>query len=371
MALALTGVGKRVGDEVHLHPFDLTLEAGTMNVVLGQTGAGKTSLLRILAGLDRPSSGRLQREGRDVTRQPARARSVAMVYQQFINYPSLTVRDNIASPLRRRPAAEVARRVDELARQLRISELLDRLPGQLSGGQQQRVAIARALAKDAELLLLDEPLVNLDYKLREELREELRALFGASGRGTTVVYATTDPAEALALGGATALLHQGRLLQHAPALEVYHRPASLEAARVCSDPPLNVVPAEVVGEALDQVLDLSAVLGDAARVPVAGHPHLAALPRGRVQLGLRPSDCRLTREAPTDLAVAARVELREITGSESFVYVRVADDTTLVVHQDGVADCELDQEVTVYLDPRRLLVFAPGGELVASYRGGR
>src|SRR6185436_10435087 len=171
-------------------------------------------------------------------------RSVSLVYQQFINYPSLTVRENIASPLRLRGVRDHEPRVRELARVLRIDDLLDRLPGELSGGQQQRVAIARALAKGADIVLLDEPLVNLDYKLREDLRDELRALLGAARSGAepaTVIYATTDPAEALALGGHTILLHQGRVLQHAPTLEVYHRPASVTAARVFSDPPMNIV----------------------------------------------------------------------------------------------------------------------------------
>ena len=372
MALVLSGVSKKVGQDLHLHPIDLTLVPGTMNVLLGHTGAGKTSLLRLLAGLDRPSAGALRRDGQDVTRAPARARSVAMVYQQFINYPSLTVRDNIASPLRRQRADEVERRVRELATQLRIDGLLDRLPGQLSGGQQQRVAIARALAKDAELLLLDEPLVNLDYKLREELREELRALFGATASGAgkrpaTVVYATTDPAEALALGGTTVVLHQGRVLQHAPALEVYHRPASLQAARVLGDPPINVLAGRVKGGAIE----LDSAPGTVTRIPLREHRHLANLAEGEYDFGLRASDCRLRAEAPTDVPVKARVELREITGSESFVYVRTSDDASpLIVHQDGIADCELDEALTIHLDPGRLLVFArDGGALVASYHG--
>src|SRR5262249_52551192 len=160
---------------------------GSFNVVLGRTLAGKTSLLRLLAGLDHPTSGRILLDGRDITRTSVRKRSVAMVYQQFINYPSFTVRANIASPLRVRKAKDTDARGRALGAALGLEPLLERLPGQLSGGQQQRVAIARALAKDADLLLLDEPLVNLDYKLREGLRDELRTIFRA--RGSTVVYA--------------------------------------------------------------------------------------------------------------------------------------------------------------------------------------
>ncbi|HWU91332.1 MAG TPA: ATP-binding cassette domain-containing protein, partial [Kofleriaceae bacterium] len=148
MALVLEHVSKVVGEEHHLREIDLTIEPGSFNVVLGRTLAGKTSLLRLLAGLDRPTSGRIVKDGSDITRTPVRQRSVAMVYQQFINYPSFTVRENIASPLRVRNAQGIDERVRELGAMLGIEHLFDRLPGQLSGGQQQRVAIARALAKD-------------------------------------------------------------------------------------------------------------------------------------------------------------------------------------------------------------------------------
>ena len=182
-------------------------------MLLGPTLAGKTSLMRLMAGLDRPTAGRVLVDGVDVTGQSVRKRSVAMVYQQFINYPTLTAYDNIASPLRLQgvAAAEIDRQVRDTARLLHIDHLLDRLPAELSGGQQQRLAIARALVKRASLLLLDEPLVNLDYKLREELRAELRDLFAR--QQTTVVYATTEPLEALIMGGEVIVMDEGRVLQ--------------------------------------------------------------------------------------------------------------------------------------------------------------
>ena len=369
MALVLDRIGKTVAGERHLIDVDLTLEPGTINVVLGHTGAGKTSLLRMIAGLDRPTTGAIRQGGVDITRRPARERSVALVYQQFINYPSLTVRENIASPLQLRGVRDHGPRVLELARVLRIEELLDRLPGELSGGQQQRVAIARALAKGAEIVLLDEPLVNLDYKLREDLRDELRALLGAVRAGAepaTVVYATTDPAEALALGGSTILMHQGRVLQHAPALEVYHRPASVAAARVFSDPPMNIFDGEVKGGAIELAGGLQVL---------TTRTHLAALPDGRYRFGLRASDFRLRADAGLSgmprVAMPARVELSEISGSETFVYLRaVQQGLQYIVQRDGVFHHQLDEELTFYLDPDRLLAFGADGEqaLVASYR---
>src|SRR5215470_2695074 len=196
MSVTLDHVTRTVDGIPTIRDVSLTLEKGTLSVLLGPTLSGKTSIMRLLAGLDKPTTGRVLVDGKDV-----RQRSVAMVYQQFINYPSLTVYENIASPLRvqGKPRAEIEKRVAEAAKLLRLEPFLKRTPLQLSGGQQQRTAIARALVKGADLVLLDEPLANLDYKLREELRAELPRIFEASG--SIFVYATTEPSEALLLGG--------------------------------------------------------------------------------------------------------------------------------------------------------------------------
>src|SRR6201984_574528 len=218
----------------------LTLEKGTLSVLLGPTLAGKTSIMRLLAGLDKPTTGRVLVDGKDVTGLDVRQRSVAMVYQQFINYPSLTVYENIASPLRvqGKPRAEIDLRVREAAKLLKLEPYLNRTPLQLSGGQQQRTAIARALVKGADLVLLDETLANLDYKLREELRTELPRIFEASG--AIFVYATTEPSEALLLGGRTICMWEGQVLQAGENAQVYRRPESLRVAQLFSDPPLNL-----------------------------------------------------------------------------------------------------------------------------------
>ena len=202
-------------------------------MLLGPTLSGKTSMMRLLAGLDKPTTGRVLVDGKDVTGVDVRQRSVAMVYQQFINYPSLTVYENIASPLRvqGKPRAEIDARGAEAARLLRLEPFLSARRSQLSGGQQQRTAIARAIVKGADLVLLDEPLANLDYKLREELREELPRIFEASG--AIFVYATTEPTEALLLGGKTATLWEGRVAPVRRDAVVYRRPRDL-ASRRCS-----------------------------------------------------------------------------------------------------------------------------------------
>ena len=210
MSIELQSVSRVVKGQTYIHPTSLTLENGTMNVLLGPTLSGKTSLMRLMAGLDQPTTGGIFWQGKDVTGMRVQDRKVAMVYQQFINYPGMTVYDNIASPLRLigKSIAEIDRAVREVAEMLKLTPMLQRKPLELSGGQQQRCALARALVKEAGLVLLDEPLANLDYKLREELRAEIPRIFEKSG--AIFVYATTEPEEALLLGGNTAALWQGR-----------------------------------------------------------------------------------------------------------------------------------------------------------------
>ena len=219
MTVTLDNVTRAVDGIPAIRDVSLTLERGTLSVLLGPTLSGKTSIMRLLAGLDKPTSGRVLVDGKDVTGFDVRKRSVAMVYQQFINYPSLSVYENIASPLRvqGKPRAEIESRVQEAARLLKLEPYLNRTPLQLSGGQQQRTAIARALVKGADLVLLDEPLANLDYKLREELRTELPRIFEASG--AIFVYATTEPSEALLLGGRTICMWEGEILQTGDTVE--------------------------------------------------------------------------------------------------------------------------------------------------------
>src|SRR2546430_12086694 len=241
MSVTLDHVTRTIDGIPAIRDVSLTLERGTLSVLLGPTLSGKTSISRLAAGLGKPALGRVLVDGKDVTGLDVRQRSVAMVYQQFINYPSLTVYENIASPLRvqGRPKEEIDRRVQEAARLLKLEPFMRRTPLQLSGGQQQRTAIARALVKGADLVLLDEPLANLDSKLREELRNETPRSFQASG--AIFVYATTQPSEALLLGGRTICMWEGEALQAGDTSKVYRQPETLRAAQALSDPPLNIV----------------------------------------------------------------------------------------------------------------------------------
>ena len=352
MTLTLQGVTKSVDGSVHLHRVDADLQAG-LHVLLGPTGSGKTSLMRLMAGLDQPSEGKILADGQDVTAVPVRQRSVAFVYQQFINYPSLSVFENIASPLRLAGTSkgEIERNVRETAELLHIDHLLGRLPAELSGGQQQRTAIARALIKDAKLLLLDEPLVNLDYKLREELRTELRALF--ERRDAVVVYSTTEPVEALTMGGSVMVMHHGKVLQSGPTAAVYHQPVSMEVAGVFSDPPMNLAPVEVRGG--------RARFPQGLELPLLGH--LQSLQNGAYHFGIRALHLAL-HGTPEQPSFPATVELADISGSETFLHVQ-AGELDWVVQQEGVHEHRLGQEVAVYLDPTRIYAFDAKGAMQA------
>lgn len=344
--LQFKSVSKKVGRSLHINNVNLELEKGSLNVLLGPTLSGKTSLMRLMAGLDSPTSGDIYVDGKRVTGQSVRKRNVAMVYQQFINYPAMTVYENIASPLRLQGESQssIDSKVREAAELLKLTEFLDRTPLNLSGGQQQRTALARALVKRAELVLLDEPLANLDYKLREELRVELPRLFAETG--AVFVYATTEPHEALLLGGRTATLHEGAITQFDSTIDVYNHPVNLQTAQTFSDPPLNIVSASVKDGKLEAV---GRDLGQLS--PIA-----AAVANGDYTLAFRPHHVSLTQTENHYVAVVAKVGTSEITGSETYVHVTCAG-AHWVVLTHGVHRVNNGDDITVYLDPSRFYLF--------------
>jgi glycerol transport system ATP-binding protein len=355
VSVTLQNVKRSVSGVPYLRDISLTLERGTLNVLLGPTLSGKTSLMRLLAGLDRPDTGRVLVDGNDVTGFDVRQRSVAMVYQQFINYPSLTVYENIASPLRvaRTPRKEIDERVQSVARLLKLETYLDRTPLQLSGGQQQRTAIARALVKGADLVLLDEPLANLDYKLREELRAELPRIFEASG--AIFVYATTEPTEALLLGGRTICMWEGEILQAGDTPGVYRRPQSLRVAEVFSDPPLNKISVEKKDGAIRYA--------SGERAPANGL--YRDLADGGYRVGFRAHQLMAASGKNERHSFATTVLLTEITGSESFVHLK-CDSANWVAVMRGVVEYAPGDRLDAEVDPANLYIFDLSGRLVAA-----
>ncbi|HQU69819.1 MAG TPA: ABC transporter ATP-binding protein [Albidovulum sp.] len=354
MTLTLEGVTKVVGGQTHIHPTTLTLQNGTMNVLLGPTSSGKTSLMRLMAGLDKPNQGRILWNGQDVTGMRVQDRKVAMVYQQFINYPSMTVYDNIASPMRLlgKTAAEIDAAVKKAADLMKLSPLLGRKPLELSGGQQQRCALARALVKNAGLVLLDEPLANLDYKLREEMRVEIPKIFEESG--SIFVYATTEPEEALLLGGNTATLWEGRVTQFGATPEVYRKPVDATTARVFSDPPMNFMPVSKTGAKL--------LFGNGQSATATGR--LGDIPDGRYLAGFRPNHVEIERHMADALSFTVKLHVTEITGSETFVHFDHGKGRWVgVLH--GVRNLKLGEDMNVYIDPAHIYIFGEDGRLVA------
>jgi len=355
MQLQLENVCKKVGKDFHIRDVNLTLEAGTLNILLGPTLSGKTSLMRLMAGLDQPTSGRVLVDGEDVTGVPVQKRNVAMVYQQFINYPNLTVYENIASPLRiaKTPQDVIAKKVKEMADLLKLGPMLKRSPQELSGGQQQRTALARALVKGAGLVLLDEPLANLDYKLREELREEFPKIFAATG--SIFVYATTEPSEALLLGGNTAPLHEGKVTQFGETIKVFRRPQNLITAQIFSDPPLNVLPVTKLNNTM--------LFKSHVEVPLVGR--LPELPDADYTIAFQPNNLSLVKKADSDISVKAKVAVTEITGSESYIHVDVAG-LRWVVLAHGIHNIDIDATIEVFLDPSTFYVFDKNHNLVVT-----
>ncbi|WP_375230580.1 ABC transporter ATP-binding protein [Roseobacter sp. S98] len=355
MTLILEGVSKTVGGETHIHPTDLELQRGTMNVLLGPTLSGKTSLMRLMAGLDVPATGRVIWNGDDVTGMRVQDRKVAMVYQQFINYPSMTVYDNIASPMKLmgQSRKEIDARVRETAELMQLTPMLDRKPLELSGGQQQRCALARALVKNAGLVLLDEPLANLDYKLREELRAEIPRIFEESG--SIFVYATTEPEEALLLGGNTAALWEGRVTQFGPTPSVYRRPVNATTARVFSDPPMNFLSVRKEGS------ELRFGAGQSTPVPADA----TGLADGEYTAGFRPNHLELAPHVAGTMKFDTRLSVTEITGSETFVHLD-HDGARWVGLVHGVHSLQPGQDLSVYLDPAHVYLFGTDGALVSA-----
>jgi ABC-type sugar transport system ATPase subunit len=305
-SVRLEGVTKRHGAFTALHGIDLDVQAGEFFALLGPSGSGKTTTLRILAGLESLDAGRVLIDGKDVTSTDPGERDVAMVFQSYALYPHMTVAENIGFPLKMigKAQAQVAAAVQDAAARVAISHLLDRKPGQLSGGQQQRCALARAIVRQPRLFLLDEPLSNLDAKLRLETRAELRKL--QRSLGVTAVYVTHDQEEAMTIADRMAVFMEGRIVQVGTPHEIFRKPATATVAAFIGSPPMNL---------------LAAVLED-AHVRVAG----ATLPvantgahRGDVTLGIRPADWRIASEG-----IPARVDFVEDFGDSSIVNLELA-----------------------------------------------
>lgn len=361
MGIIVDHVYKSFEGKPVLQDISFEVKDGEFVSFLAPTGEGKTTLLRIMAGVEKPDSGRVLFNGTDVTEWSVQQRHIAMVYQWFINYPSMTVYENIASPLRaskKYSKSEIDQKVHETAKLLKIDELQEHYPSEISGGQQQRLAIARALVKNADFIFLDEPLTNLDYKLQEELRVELKSIFGGKGHGA-VIYATPQPIEALALSTSVGFLHQSRLLQYGQVEEVYYNPRHVEVGSYFSHPGMNIFECQLVNEhehlwlkATDQLK----VAVDAFRDVLTAEQYL---------LGIRAHGLSFERHDELAQPITATVELNEVVGSETEIHLN-HQGIPLVMLLQEIRRPTLGEEITAYFHPQRFFIYdKASGRLVA------
>ena len=353
MSLELKNIEKKMGLETFIYPTNLKLEKNTINILLGSTLAGKTTLMQIMAGLDKPTAGEIWFNDQNVTGVKVQKRNVSMVYQQFINYPNYTVYENIASPLKITgvDANEIKERVGKVAELLKLSPMLDKKPNELSGGQQQRTALARALIKDSDLILLDEPLANLDFKLREELREELPKLF--ENRECIVVYATTEPSDALMIGGNTATILEGKIIQYGKTLDVYNNPENLTSAEVFSDPPMNIAKVNKSGD-LCSLLEANTTWKTNKGIK-----------DGSYTIGIRPHNVTVEKTSTNSVEIKGKVMISELSGSESLIHFKYGQ-SNWVSLSSGSHKINIGDEMKLYMNVDECLFFDQNNRLVSN-----
>ena len=353
MSLLLDHISFKPTEEYHLNDVTLNFNPGKMYTILGRTLSGKTTLLKTIAGLQTPDSGSINFEGADFLSVPVWNRNVAMVYQQFINYPHLNVIENIAFPLKQRKMEEnlIEKEVKEAMEKVGLIGFELRKIQELSGGQQQRVALARSLAKKAKILLLDEPLVNLDYKLREGLREEFKKLFsGSEASNSILIYASTDPLEAMQLNGDIIVIDEGKVLQTGSAKEVFENPATAKVAEITNDPAMNINKGHIQDNTL--------VMNNNVQIQIPDQ--LKSIPNGDYQVGIRATDLYLD-----DNGFSFDVEISEISGSETFLHLR-NNDLKCVATIEEVKTYEANEVVKINFDKSKIYLFKETGELLHS-----
>jgi multiple sugar transport system ATP-binding protein len=383
--IVLDKIGKRFGDgTVAVRGADLAIHDGEFFILVGPSGCGKSTLLQMIVGLEAPTSGEIRVDGKRVNEVDPKDRNMAMVFQSYALYPHMSVRENLAFPLRVAGVnrAEISSRVRRAAAVLELEDLLDRRPASLSGGQRQRVAMGRALVREPAAFLLDEPLSNLDARLRVQMRAEIARL--QKRLGTTTIYVTHDQAEAMTLGDRAAVLREGAVQQIGTPRELYETPANVFVAGFIGSPGMNLLPARIDGDALALPM-LRAPLPRALRDALAGR-------RADLVAGIRPED--IHEPAPgADAAPVfrSRVELVEWLGAETYVHFAIGDDTAaaklgeltgtaparagaragvpMVTRVGPTSRAREDTEIELTFDPERVHLFDPasGKRLTPDY----
>ena len=342
-------------DQFHLNDVSFNFKKGNLYTILGRTLSGKTTFLKTIAGLLNPDSGNLSFEDNDFIKIPVWERNVAMVYQQFINYPHLNVYENIIFPLKQRKISEdqIKKDVEEALKTVGLVGFENRKIQELSGGQQQRVALARSLAKKAKILLLDEPLVNLDYKLREQLREEFKRIFTQGlSEDTILIYSTTDPQEVMELNGEVIVLDEGKVLQKGPAKEIFENPRTLKVAEISNDPPMKILK----GTKSSEKLSFENIL-------INSPSHFKNLSDQGYNFGIRASEIKLD-----DQGEEFEIELAEISGSETLLHLKKGESKVIALIEE-VMNFKIHEKVKIKFNENKLYAFDQNEELVSSPYG--
>lgn len=354
--IVIENVSKRIGGQLVLQDIDLKIKSGDVAVILGPAGSGKTMLLKIIAGTEKPDKGRVYFDGKDVTDLPPQKRDVGMVFQNFALYPNMTIYDNIASPLRVKKISEreIQSRVNEIVSFLNIGTIVNKKPHECSGGEAQRAAIARALVKRAKVYLFDQPLTNLDYKVRESLRFELQRVFAELN--TTVLYCTPNPEEAAALGKTLVYLRKGRVVQQGSVKECFAKPVDLNAANAYSIVGVNVFDSKCVRHDDRKIM----AINECFQIDVTD---LAELDEGKnYKVAFYPHDVALFPVATERmLSIPVSVELIENMGSEQVVVTKCGDRffTILASAVDNIH--QLAAINRVYIPLSRVMIFSEEG----------
>jgi glycerol transport system ATP-binding protein len=356
MNLIAENLSYKPDEQFHLNEVSFNFKKGNIYTILGRTLSGKTTLLKTIAGLLTPDKGEMKFEDKDFLKVPVWERNIAMVYQQFINYPHLNVFENVAFPLKQRKVDinEINDLVLKSLKSVGLEGYEKRKIQELSGGQQQRVSLARSLVKNAKILLLDEPLVNLDYKLREQLREEFKNIFSQGlSEDSIVIFSTTDPREAMELNGEVIVLDEGKVLQVGPAKEIFENPKTLKVAEISNDPPMNILKANI---------ESNKIRFEGIEIDIPNH--LSSLKDKNFNLGIRASDIELSEKG-----FEFEVELAEISGSETLLHL-IRGSVKIITSIEEVMNFNIHDKVKIDFKINKLYAFKESGILSFSPFGG-
>ena len=369
-SLVARGISKTFGSFEALKDIDVEAASGEFLVLLGPSGCGKSTLLNMIAGLESVTEGEILIDGQVVNGLDPKDRDIAMVFQSYALYPSMTVRENMTFGLkvRRVPKAEQAVAVDRVARMLKLDALLDRRPSQLSGGQRQRVAMGRALVRDPKIFLFDEPLSNLDAKLRVEMRTEMKKLH--SQLGVTIVYVTHDQIEAMTLATKVVVMKEARIQQVGTPQEIYDKPRNTYVARFIGSPPMNLAPGVVESSDAGPRISIASASGGAIQVPVTNGAARETAPGRKVLFGFRPETIAEAHRAPADEghhAFTARLDVIEPTGADDLVVFELGGEEVIARLRPGAG--RAGETLALSIDIRKSVIFdAESGQRLGDVR---